>query len=112
MATFQGGYSKSPGSTSSVTKGNELERLVRCRVCGFPCDLERDVNLRDGSWAGFGINQGPQLTMGATVGDNKSPADGAVSGTLQKYYNRTIVGGCPSCGTYIYNPKQRVTKIP
>lgn len=59
-------FSKTPGVTSTVTKGNEAERLVRCRVCGFPCDLERDVNLKDGSWAGFGITQGAQQTASST----------------------------------------------
>ena len=110
-ATTQGGYNRPPGASSSATKGNEAERLVRCRVCGFPCDLERDVNLKDGSYAGFGISLGAAQTMGVTVGDNKTPAAGAVSGTRQTYYNRTVTGGCPCCGSFIYNPRQRITKI-
>ena len=105
-------FSKVPNADSTVTKGNESERLVRCRVCGFPCDLERDVNLKDGSYAGFGINQGAQKTMGSTVGDNKTPAAGSVSGTAQGYYDRVVSAGCPACASYIYNPRQRVTRIP
>lgn len=105
-------YSKPAGVTSTVTKGNEAERLVRCRVCGFPCDLERDVNLKDGSYAGLGINYGAQLTMGTTIGDNKTPAAGAVSGTAQQYYEPDVTAGCPNCGTFLYNPRQRITKVP
>jgi len=53
-----GGYRRSPGATSSVIKGDEKDRLVRCRHCGWICDKERDVNLRDGTYAGYGINHG------------------------------------------------------
>ena len=53
-------FSKSPGVTTSVVKGNEKDRLIRCRHCGWICDLERDVKLKDGSYAGFGINHGQQ----------------------------------------------------
>lgn len=60
-------FSKSPGTTSSVTKANEASRLVRCKHCGWICDKERDVRLKDGSYAGFGINQGSQLTAGAST---------------------------------------------
>lgn len=60
-------FSKSPGTTSSVTKANEASRLVRCKHCGWICDKERDVRLKDGSYAGFAINQGSQLTAGAST---------------------------------------------
>lgn len=53
-------FSKSPGTTSSVTKANEASRLVRCKHCGWICDKERDVRLKDGSFAGKGINTGSQ----------------------------------------------------
>jgi len=55
-----GSFSKSPGATSSVTKANEKSRLVRCRHCGFICDRERDVRMKDGSYAGLGVNNGSQ----------------------------------------------------
>lgn len=53
-------FSKSPGTTSSVNKANEKSRLVRCRHCGWICDRERDVRLKDGSYAGLGVNIGSE----------------------------------------------------
>jgi hypothetical protein len=97
-------FSKSPGATSSVTKANEADRLVRCRHCGWICDKERDVRLPDGSYAGFGINQGAQLTMDASVGDSSSGA--------QQYFDRTVSSGCPGCGSYTYDPAQRIQQFP
>ena len=96
-------FSRSGDADSSVTKHNEGDRLVRCRVCGFICDKERDVQIKDGKWAGLGVKYGPQLTAPASVGDAMIPAAGTVTKTPDKYYNREISGGCPACGTYMYN---------
>ncbi len=96
-------FSKSPGVTSSVTKHNEGDRLVRCRVCGFICDRERDVRIKDGKFAGLGVAQGAQKTAGASIGDAKTPAAGTVSGSPDKYYDRQVKGGCPACGSYLYD---------
>jgi hypothetical protein len=104
-------FSQSPGASSSVTKGNET-RLIRCRHCGWICDKERDVNLRDGSYAGFGINQGAQLTAGSSIGDRKTPVAGSVSGTADQYYDRTVSAGCPCCGSYVYDPRQKIIPWP
>lgn len=109
---MSGSFSRSPGVSSSVTKTNEGQRLVRCRVCGFICDRERDVSIKDGRWAGLGVSFGPQQTASASVGDAKTPAAGSVSGTPDKYYNRTVSGGCPCCGTYMYDPAARVDEVP
>lgn len=67
------GFSHAAGATTFTIKGNEASRLVRCRVCGFPCDKERDSKAKEGSWAGFGINEGQQLTAGTSIGDISSP---------------------------------------
>jgi hypothetical protein len=96
-------FSKSPGTSFSEVKGNEGDRKVRCQHCGWICDRERDVRMDNGSWAGFGIQQGQQLTAGTSVGDSKAPAAGSVSGTPDKYHDRTLVGGCPCCGSYVYD---------
>ncbi len=48
-------FSRSPGTSSSVTKSNEATRMIRCRHCGWVCDLERDINLKDQTYAGYGI---------------------------------------------------------
>lgn len=64
---FRNPFSRSPSTDSSVTKTNEGDRLVRCRVCGFICDRERDIRIDDGKWAGLGIQQGTQLTGGAST---------------------------------------------
>ena len=46
--------------TRAPIKGNEKDRLVRCKICGFPCDKERDVKSKDGTWAGLGISYSAQ----------------------------------------------------
>ena len=33
---------------------------MRCRVCGFICDRERDISIDDGKFAGLGVNNGSQ----------------------------------------------------
>jgi ribosomal protein L37E len=104
-------FTRSPGVDSSVTKGNE-KRLVRCRVCGWICDTERDVIIKDGSFAGFGINQGQLLTAGTSVGDSRTPAAGTVNTTPDQYYDRTVSAGCPCCGTYSYHPNQKILRFP
>ncbi len=73
-------------------KGNE-SRLVRCRFCGFICDTERDLMLKDGSFAGRGVTFGSQQTISYSVG-GKTVTD--------KYYVPTVQGGCPFCGSYLY----------
>jgi len=109
---FQHSYSRAPGTSSAVTKTNEGARLVRCRVCGWICDRERDVRIDDGRFAGLGIQFSTQQTAGASIGDSKTPAAGSVSGTPDKYYTRTVGGGCPSCGSFMYDPDKPVMTIP
>lgn len=96
-------FSKSPSVTTSGTKHNEGERLVRCRVCGFICDRERDLKVKDGKFAGLGVTQGAQQTAGSSIGDAMVPAAGPVTRTPDKYYNRNVAGGCPCCGSYLYD---------
>ena len=105
-------FSRAPGVSSSVTKTNEADRLVRCRVCGFICDRERDVRIEDGKFAGLGVQQGSQKTASASIGDAKTPAAGSVSGTADRYYDRDVRGGCPACGSYLYDPAMAVAPIP
>jgi len=95
-------YHISPGASTSTVKGNEKDRMVNCRVCGFPCDMERDGMAKDGSWAGLGIAFGTQLTAGTSIGDRRVPAAGAVATTVDQYYNRTVNTGCPCCGTLTF----------
>ena len=97
-------FSKSAGAQSSVVKSNDADRLIRCRHCGWICDQERDVNLKDQTWAGYGIQQGPQLTAGVSAGDASSGAD--------KYHNREVISGCPACGSYVYHPRQPIINFP
>lgn len=92
----------SPSASSGSVKGNEADRMVNCRICGFPCDKERDAKSNYNSFAGFGINQGAQLTAGASIGDKRVPAAGSVSTSPDQYYNRQVVAGCPACGSLVY----------
>ena|SRR3990167_2906616 len=96
-------YSKSPGVTNFSIKGNEAERLVRCRVCGFPCDRERDVRLPENSFALLGINYGSQQTAGTSLGDKRVPAAGAVATSADTYYVPNVKAGCPNCGSFLYD---------
>ena len=96
------GFNHAPGVTLFEVKGNEQDRLVRCRFCGFPCDKERDVKQQENSWAGLGIVYSATLTAGTSLGDKRVPAAGAVATSADTYNTRTIVGGCPGCGSYLY----------
>jgi hypothetical protein len=96
-------FSRPPGASFSVTEHNEGDRLVRCRVCGWICAKDRDVRISDGKFAGLGINQGPALTAPASKGDAMVPAAGVVTKKPDTYYNRDVQGGCPACGSYLYD---------
>ena len=102
------GYCKSPGATTSVTKWNE-SRLTRCKVCGFICDRERDVRLKDGTFAGRGIAYSSDKATVEKYGP-KTPAATSVAGGTGSYVSRTVHGGCPSCGSFLYD--QIPTQIP
>ena len=69
-------YHRSPGATTSNIKPDEADRLVRCKICGFICDRDRDMSLPYGSWAGNGISYSPAATAGTSVGDAMVPAAG------------------------------------
>ena len=102
-------WCRSPGANSSDVKGNEADRKVRCKICGFICDRERDVRLPEGSFAGLGISQGVQLTAGTCISDRMTSA-GVTS--ADQYYSRDVKSGCPHCGSYLYDPTQPATKFP
>ena len=89
--------------TFAPIKGNEKDRLVRCRTCGFPCDMERDVKSVEGTWAGLGIDQGSQLTANASpLSDGRTLSAAGGAQNADRYYSRTVVGGCPNCGDFLY----------
>lgn len=96
------GFHKSPGTTYSVVKGNET-RLVRCVHCGFVCDRERDVRMPEDSWAGLGISYSGQKTAGSSPLSDVRNSSGVQ--VPDKYYTRTVRGGCPSCGSFLFDKK-------
>ena len=98
-------FSISPGASSAPLKGNEASRLGRCRHCGWICDRERDVRMPDGVWAGLGVVLGSQLTAGASVGDRRVPVSGSVATTVDQYYAREVVAGCPACGSFTWDER-------
>lgn len=106
------GFCQAPGTTYKELRGNEADRLTRCRHCGFICDKERHVRLKDGSYAGFGIQQGALLTAGTTKYDKRVPAAGVVATSADTYYSRTVNSGCPCCGSFLYDPKMPIIQIP
>lgn len=92
----------SPSATFGQIKGNEASRMVNCRICGFPCDKERDSKAKDGSWAGIGVTYGVQLTAGTSIGDKRVSGVSGGATTVDTYYERTVSGGCPLCGCLTY----------
>lgn len=96
------GFHRSPGTNSSVVKGNET-RLIRCVNCGFPCDRERDPRAPEDSWLFLSINYGSQLTAGSSPLSDRRDSSGAQ--VPDNYYERTVSGGCPCCGSPIYDKK-------
>ncbi len=94
------GFHKSPGTTSTVVKGNE-SRLRRCVHCGFVCDTERDVRMPEDSWAGLGISYSGPITAGSALSDARSTTTGALK--PDTYYTRTVRGGCACCGSFLYD---------
>ena len=78
-------------------KGDE-SRLVRCKFCGFINDPRRDrPQLKKGSFAGKGIDYGSQKTSTITYPWGKTET--------VYYYEITITGGCPLCGSFMYADK-------
>jgi len=73
-------------------KGDE-SRLVRCVHCGFICDPDRDMQIKNGNFAGKGVDLGAQQSDTYTF-KGKSITD--------YYYVPTTTGGCPNCGSYNY----------
>ena len=98
-----GTFHISPGATTAPIKSNEAEILGRCKICGFPCNRERDTRLHPNSYAGLGINYAATATAGTCVGDKRVPAAGAVATSADTYNERDVVGGCPSCGSYLWD---------
>lgn len=96
------GFHRSPGTNYSVVKGNET-RLVRCVNCGFVCDTERDVKMPEDSWALLGVSYSGPKTAGSALSDSRSMTTGAL--VPDKYYTRTVAGGCPSCASFLYDKK-------
>lgn len=96
------GFHKSPGTTSSVVKGNET-RLTRCVNCGWICDKERDVRMPEDSWAGLGISYSGPFTAKASPLSDARGANGALK--PDTYYMRTVRGGCACCGSFLYDKK-------
>jgi len=77
-------------------KGDE-SRYVRCQFCGFICDRDRDLILKDGSYAGKGISYGSQQSASYAVGGK----------SVTEYWNvPTTQGGCPFCGSFVYGKKR------
>ena len=74
-------------------RGDE-SRLVRCTKCGFICDPRRDLTIVKGSFAGKGVDLGSSKSSSVVVGGKEDTF----------YYNEPVVtGGCPNCGTFLYN---------
>lgn len=95
-------YHLSPSADTGQPKGNEASRMVHCRICGFPCDKERDSKAREGSWAGIGVTYSQQLTAGTSIGDKRISGASGGATTVDQYYTRTVSGGCPNCGCFTY----------
>ena len=109
------------------TNGND--DFVRCARCGFPCKLDRDLRASEGSKIGWGISYDAFPIVRATydqgegstglyepgtdvyehdnVYNNPDLYDGgsglAYDGVIRTIYDPVVTGGCPQCGTFLYN---------
>jgi hypothetical protein len=102
------------------------DEFVRCARCGFPCKLDRDKQGHEGSKIGWGINYTEYPIVTATydssdldynpdtvvynydnVYDDSDLYDGgsgtAYDGVIRTIYDPVVTGGCPQCGTFLYN---------
>ena len=104
---------------------NGSDDFVRCARCGFPCKLDRDIQGSEGSRIGWGINytafpivkatydssdgyeSGTELYQYDNVYNNPDLYDGgsglAYDGVIRTIYDPVVTGGCPQCGTFLYN---------
>ena len=71
-------------------RGDE-SRLKRCQFCGFICDPDRDLRVKDGSHAGKGVSLGAQASTTYVMGGKT---------VTEYYYTPETVSGCPFCGSY------------
>lgn len=105
------------------------KKYVRCSRCGFICNTDRDNASSVGSRIGWGLSY-QDYDIGTAYNDSKTNYNGNDTATLkynnEQAYNvplsyvggdttltydgiiRTItdpvqVGGCPQCGTYLYD---------
>lgn len=62
---------------------NRDDRYVRCKQCGYLCNLDRDNRAPEGSQAGDGID------LTETYG-------------TESRINPTVTEGCPFCGSLLY----------
>jgi len=81
------------------------DRHVRCKNCGFICNLDRDAKFPRGSKAGDGISH-PGIVAydgsGVTYDGTDDDWDDTVS--FDGHRSDFDVGsGCPFCGTYLYH---------
>lgn len=74
-------------------KGNESRR-IKCRFCGFVNDPDERPLLRDGDFAGKGIDYGSRQSATITYPTGKTETN--------YYYEITVNGGCSFCGSLIY----------
>lgn len=73
------------------------DKLVYCRHCGFPCKRDRDERRDLHDAAGKGVVHS-EIT---TVTKNYRSLE---TGSIVTYHpwDFDITGGCPSCGSYLY----------
>ena len=109
----------------------ESDRYVRCSRCGFPCKIDRDTRAPKGSHVGWGITNRSYDVCSTLYNDktinyanasedynvdityNKDDVtydtgrdaskDINYSGIDKTIYDPIVTGGCPKCGTFLYN---------
>ena len=109
----------------------ETDRYVRCARCGFPVNLDQRLASSDGSRVGWGTTMTAYPVCETRYDDpNTNYADGVedydskveydqggraydsgndssktlnYDGIAKTIYDPEVVGGCPQCGTMLYN---------
>jgi len=79
------------------------DRYVRCSRCGFICHLDRDSRSRDGDRRGWGVNFEQSVSAGGWFSGWFSSGWFSSGTQPTDIVDPVVVGGCPFCGTYLYD---------
>lgn len=79
------------------------DRFVRCSRCGWICHLDRDSRSKEGDRRGWGVNFVTTTDNQRWFQDGWFQDFGWFGLQGGREVDPLVVGGCPQCGTYLYD---------